>query len=318
MQYLSIPQWGNTAKDLSPEAKAILMKAHDICVVAKEAYIKWQDWCAMFNITRSAFFRYLQELTRQGYLKRLSGGHGEVSRYLTDPFPPKRTQPMDNSVPTVGTSLVPPAGLPISKEEVKNRDIQKKEVFENLENVDLLKSEVLSTTTTVETEEPATMKVINLNSRKTTNFLQNKAQAEPTDGGNTRIFPTPISTLNLEALPDDWREVATRLDPNRNWDVVFEVFISYWDDRATNRGDRDAFKLDWKKTWRTWVAKEVASNPPQANQPAAAPVRKPRSAAGPKPATYAQQEREKTKAFMDELINGKTQKVANSSGVIDV
>lgn len=70
--------------------------------------------------------------------------------------------------------------------------------------------------------------------------------------------PTPAKSkkrktqLDVEALPDDWRDYCREKRPDLNPDSVFEDFRDYW----LGRGETMA---DWKRTWQRWVRNQHAT-----------------------------------------------------------
>lgn len=68
-----------------------------------------------------------------------------------------------------------------------------------------------------------------------------RKRSSPREG--TRIDP------NLE-LPDEWREICERLDPDLDPNLVFDNFKNYW----LGVSGKGALKADWKATWRNCVS----------------------------------------------------------------
>ena len=58
--------------------------------------------------------------------------------------------------------------------------------------------------------------------------------------------------MDLEALPESWREFCAATRPELRPEQVFERFRDYWRGVPGQRGT----KLDWEATWRNWVRSE--------------------------------------------------------------
>lgn len=77
---------------------------------------------------------------------------------------------------------------------------------------------------------------------KDTTRARTSAQAPPTTKKRR-------SQLNLESLPDDWRQWASEARPDLDLDHVWSVFADHW------RGEGEV-KANWMATWRNWVRRE--------------------------------------------------------------
>jgi uncharacterized protein YdaU (DUF1376 family) len=64
--------------------------------------------------------------------------------------------------------------------------------------------------------------------------------------------PKKASKLNLNELPEDWKEFCSKERPELEPKKVFESFKDYWTSVA-------GVKADWTATWRNWVRKESVS-----------------------------------------------------------
>jgi hypothetical protein len=86
----------------------------------------------------------------------------------------------------------------------------------------------------------------------------------------SRDAPSPKSPppkrgkrLDVDALPDDWREFCNMERPDLNAIKVFERFHDYWIAQPGQKG----VKLDWDATWRNWVRNEKKGTMPGRQSP---------------------------------------------------
>jgi hypothetical protein len=63
------------------------------------------------------------------------------------------------------------------------------------------------------------------------------------------------SRLNLDSLPEDWKQFCEKERPELNPVKVFDSFKDYWVGVSGTKG----VKNDWLATWRNWVRRETAS-----------------------------------------------------------
>lgn len=111
---------------------------------------------------------------------------------------------------------------------VFHADVSDLDLFDELPPVD--DSDIIPTQVEIVTEPKRTRKP-----------SDQRKRSSPREG--TRIDP------NLE-LPDDWREICERLDPDLDPNLVFDNFKNYW----LGVSGKGALKADWKATWRNCVS----------------------------------------------------------------
>lgn len=62
------------------------------------------------------------------------------------------------------------------------------------------------------------------------------------------------SRLQLEVIPEDWINFASKERPDLDAKGVFENFRDFW----VAKPGKDGMKLDWFATWRVWVRNQKA------------------------------------------------------------
>jgi hypothetical protein len=90
--------------------------------------------------------------------------------------------------------------------------------------------------------EPHSPKPVTIEPKKETTNVVSKKTDENRNG----------SRLQIETLPDDWREFCHDERPELNADRVFARFRDHWIAESGAKGR----KLDWFATWRNWVRNE--------------------------------------------------------------
>lgn len=64
------------------------------------------------------------------------------------------------------------------------------------------------------------------------------------------------SRLDLNELPDAWKQFCEKERPELNPQIVFDTFKDYWVGVSGAKG----VKNDWLATWRNWVRREIATS----------------------------------------------------------
>lgn len=82
----------------------------------------------------------------------------------------------------------------------------------------------------------------------------NEAPAPPKGNGQDKHPPANRgTTLNINDLPDLWRDFCRHERPNSDPDQIFYQFADHW---QANANRREGKKADWFAAWRTWVRRE--------------------------------------------------------------
>lgn len=76
-----------------------------------------------------------------------------------------------------------------------------------------------------------------------------------TETEREKVKTQKASRMNIETMPEDWKQFCEKVKPDLDPQIVFDSFRDYWVGVAGGKG----VKSDWLATWRNWVRRETAS-----------------------------------------------------------
>lgn len=104
----------------------------------------------------------------------------------------------------------------------------------------------------LQTEMPKTCKQTDPVCGKPANQFAGNLQTLHTANTTTEItdsFPRASRLKKDWTLPDEWRQEASAIRGDVNFDYEADKFKDFW----VGKAGRDAAKMDWRATWRNWI-----------------------------------------------------------------